>query len=499
MKKILHALVLALLLPMFVNAQATWSEPLKKEAKRESNNIICSDESGFYTIKNPGVSGHVKIVKYDNSFNVIREVELFEVLQTVCELKDYEDVGESILIFTTEVNKKEKKNELCVHKFDKASFAVVSKTVIAEQTKETNVSFSLSGTTVERVINFKVKFSPDKKHFCVFNKPEGDEGNYTIDVFDINIKKEWSKNLNCKNLHTYSIDNNSNAAFIRYEDAGYTLTYLSNQGTDETKVILPEVKKFFAIFNINANASNELIISGLFSDYSFYCAKGTVYFKFDPNSKKIVEHKITSFKDEFIKSNYDEKEYEKVLKQKEKGKIKSIEILGVSLKDSYIDSDGSIIIMGEQGSAASQMTTTHNPLGNPHLTGSQRSVANTTTQTTTTYSFKNVIIAKLSSNGEMQWERKIEKNQQTRLMYDNHKSFFFYSHNNNYYFFHADIEDNFEGKDKKYVISDAGYKVLALTTITNSGEQSIKLLEKTKIFLSYQPPVFKKIGDKIYM
>jgi len=115
-------------------------------------------------------------------------------------------------------------------------------------------------------------------------------------------------------------------------------------------------------------------------------ANGVLYFEVS-KSGELLNNKVFDFSLDFIKQNLSENQREKAEDREKDGKagISDLTLTGLEVK-----SDGSIIVLGEQQWVASEM---YGP------------------QTKLVYHFSNVIAVKISKDGNLDWMKKLPKNQ----------------------------------------------------------------------------------------
>ena len=133
---------------------------------------------------------------------------------------------------------------------------------------------------------------------------------------------------------------------------------------------------------------NELICLGFYSEFDDYRFKGICAFKFDVNSFTLKTSKYNLFTEQFFLDKYG------------KGTEKAVKFL--TFRNVFFNANDEIILNAEEFNKYTQAG------GAVGINGGAGAISSSTS-----YSFDDIIVAKLNSSGEMLWSRNINKKQST--------------------------------------------------------------------------------------
>jgi hypothetical protein len=132
--------------------------------------------------------------------------------------------------------------------------------------------------------------------------------------------------------------------------------------------------------------NNELISVGFYSDKNDNTYSGICHFILDENTLTLKSSKYNPFSSQFLIDKY--------------GSAKQRQLKTFNFKKAFFNSSNEIIINAEENYITSvQHTTTGNPMFGP------------TAMHSVTYSYDDIVIAKIDGNGDLIWARNINKKQ----------------------------------------------------------------------------------------
>ncbi|CAA6829256.1 MAG: Unknown protein, partial [uncultured Aureispira sp.] len=272
---------------------------------------------------------------------------------------------------------------------------------------------SLYALTAQPRFDIITSFNKEKILIRYRNVPEKkrDAVNFDIlgfQVFDQDMKKEWGKEVKMPytekdmNNLTFGVLGNGNAFMIaqKNQDKKLELFTITDAGLKITPLDISGDYYFMKI-NLNEDTDGNLICAGLYSEDGVdikvsvggfgsggisYNTNGFVYFKMEPTGK-VLAFKDYEFPLELIQQYVSDRIKKRAAKREGKGKA-GIEDL--KLVEMINQKDGSTVFVCERQYARSEMWGT---------------------DTKTVYHYYNIVVMKVSADGELVWVKKIPKNQ----------------------------------------------------------------------------------------
>ena len=395
------------------DAAIKWGPELKGSKRTSVNSIIGQDDSGFYIegrelIKN-GYAYNIILEKLDRNMNSLAKFTV-EEKDPVTKIS-YNSEGLSwfqnnILLFKSTIDKDKKKNILFLQTINKKTMVPDGKLV-----KVAELDYDKKRATGSFI--YKNSRNSDKLLVvCVPPKTKDEEEDFNdLIVFDSNLDIVWNNRLTNKYPKTvfspikWVVDEDGNAYILGklYKDKikevskgiqnfDYHIIAYTNKGqnTIDYEVKIPE--KFVTEITFTIDDKKDIVCSGFYSKDNLRSIDGCFYLKLDPATKKV---KMTNFKEfdlDFLTEGMSEKQESKARKKDEKGK--DVELMDYDLDKIIIKEDGGCILIGEQYKVVS------------------RTVSNgKSTYTTTTYYYNDIIVVNISSEGRIEWAKKIPKRQ----------------------------------------------------------------------------------------
>ena len=263
---------------------------------------------------------------------------------------------------------------------------------------------------------FHVKKSYDESkiliHYNLTPKSKKDKINKDevgLYVYDTNMEEIWGTEVRLPKTEA-QINNLAYAV----SNKGEVKMFISNNvkkkyelyTVDDSKVLKEHAlgissKMAARDFKLQEDASGKFTCIAFYAnglEYKFisnsisYNANGLLYFEVDKDNK-VQNQKTFDFSKTFIMQNLSKGQKKRVEKREKKGKAG---ILDLVLRDVIVQKDGSIIIAGERQYVVS--------------TSSSASVGGIS-RSSNKYYFTNMVIMKLSANRELDWIKKLPKNQ----------------------------------------------------------------------------------------
>ena len=118
---------------------------------------------------------------------------------------------------------------------------------------------------------------------------------------------------------------------------------------------------------------------------------GTYWLKIDPKTQEIISQNFKEFDIDFITQNMKKRQEKKAKRKEAKGK--EVELFSYDLDEIIFDNSGGAVLIGEQY----------------FITTSTSTDSNGRTRTTYRYHYNDIIVVKISSDGNIDWAEKIPK------------------------------------------------------------------------------------------
>ena len=255
------------------------------------------------------------------------------------------------------------------------------------------------------------QLSPDQKRLAIFNsKPHKDIyiNDMDVEVFDENMDLIWSRNFDY-DTHQTLLDNKGdlyNLVFSEEDDYGWSVRKYTDSGgnLEKHEIDLGDLAAYRMRIELREN--NGVVCTGLYTykkeeeeeeesqskkkkkrrstvlEHSF---TGVFYAVIDGDSESIVRSTTSEFYAEFL-SEF----------STEVGAPKSERLINYYLVDIFVREDGGAVFLAEQYYTVSNTSTT-------------KSFNTSRTSTNTVHYTGSVLVGNISSSGELEWIRKVEK------------------------------------------------------------------------------------------
>ncbi len=513
MKKQIGLLALFILAVTFTFAQEksdkveiSWGDEFKTSRRATLSHLIGHDETGIYALKTKrNILGLVKKTVYlehfDNEMNRTTAVEL--ELEENGKEKDYEfivQMNNDLHVFSSYKNQKLKKNFLFVQPLDKNTLQPSG-----PSEKVAEISYRSYGKYNSG--NYAYRMSRDSSKVLVYyNLPykRGENEKFGFHVYNNNMELLWEKDVelpykdglyrvdgfnidNSGNVHLLGMVFDNNRALRRSGRSGHNadvVTFRSKRkgkpnyhyeinsyrdlGESETKYPIEIKGKFLSDMQITINEDSDIICGGFFSKVGTFSIKGAYFLKIDSETKEIVSESFKNFGIDFITSTMRKGKKKRTKKKAAKGK--NVELYEYDLDEIVLKDDGGAILIGEQYYIRVVTTTTSNANGG------------TSTTTTYHYYYNDIIAINMSSDGQIEWAKKIAKRQHTTNDGGFYSSYSLSVKDDKMYFIFNDNVKNMDYKgDGKIANFTKSKKALAvLVTLDNNGNQEKEALFTAK-------------------
>lgn len=319
---------------------------------------------------------------------------------------------------------------------------------VANNGSYTSISpiFSYDTTMMAIIYRHKPKTVHDSKSF----------DKVTLHVFNDQLKQLWTNTVTMPYTEKkmdflyHTVDYKGNVHFVTrvYNDdstdekkrgddnANYSIEILkASAGSNDlksAKVALED--KFIKTIGMYETPDHQLLCAGYYNDgKSGSAIDGLFRFKMSPDGR-LSGHQYYEIPLAILNQNVSKREQRKNEKKEEKGKAQAYRM---ALEDIVIESDGSMLIVGEENYSITRTTTTGGGGGAPRVTSSH-----------TTYYSQDILATKIDANGKLSWMKKIPKDQRGASSWSyNGMSFMLATGTDNHYFCYLDNQKNLDLPD----------------------------------------------------
>lgn len=377
--------------------------------KLSLSEITASDETGIYTLFEKSNSRSKKSVIILEHFNrKMNQTKSVEINLT----KDYDDrtffclyhLNNELYLLSTYNDESKRILSLYAQKVNK-------QTLIPEKNISLLTEQKYNGT--RNTGFFSTSLSKDESKLLVYYKlytSKYDTETFHLLVLDNNLSKIWDKEINLPYneklfiVQDFVVDNDANVHIVgklfedklREEKKGepnYQFNVMSyrNNGSDFQNYTIDIPGIFITDIMIAINSEDDIICGGYFSEERTSSIKGSYFLKINNETKKIENREFQEFSIDFLTEDMSEREEEKIKNKAAKGK--DVELARYQLNEILLREDGGAILVGEQH----------------YITTTTRTDANGMTYTTTNYHYNHIIVSNISTDGKIEWSRKIPK------------------------------------------------------------------------------------------
>ncbi|MGB3182728.1 MAG: hypothetical protein WBB45_15160 [Cyclobacteriaceae bacterium] len=432
MKNTIVALMLCLcVLPAWAqtsmsdNVAIDWSPRLAERGTNTLEDIIGFDDTGYYVLKrqekgagltfllgsNMGMRPDYTIERFGHDMKP-QKSRLID-LKNDGRKRDMEGIlyfQDRLLMFTTFTDKGAKTKELFLEEIDKETLEVMDERISLGQIDYEGHARRNSGL-------FDYVISYDESKLFIYQSMPYDKRDFerfTFSVFDEDLSKMWSKEVKLPytdkqfGVSRYQVDNEGNVYLLgrvfdkgnrlaRDGEANYRYHILSyrNQGEEYQEYKVGIEGKFLNDMQLAVSNDRDLILAGFYSEDSPYSISGSFYMTIDNRSGQVVQQSLKAFDSDFITENMKEGKARRVKRRMDKGK--NVELPNFDLQDLIRRDDGGVVLVGEQYYVRVVTTTGINGV----------------VQTNYHYYYNDLMVVSISPQGDIDWARKIPKEQHT--------------------------------------------------------------------------------------
>lgn len=408
-------LLFALLLSSFIikaqsppfGTQIIYGEEVDSK-KSVVEDFIGEDNENYYFLMSK--KGKLHIDKYNKKLSLSKSTEIIQRRDDIYLFHERTIfANENIIVFYSQFDRKADTKTLYYEVFSTSTLQ--SKGKLEQIAQIEDIKRSNRG-------NFSVILSPEKTKILVYMdllyEKDGPE-KYNFKVFDNQMVKVWEKDVTLPyadryfTITGYKVDEEGNSYILgkyydnedkvkgsSYKKYEYHLLAYNGKEDVENDYIIKLDDKVITDFTFTPK-SKEIICAGFYSEVGLHSIKGVFYLRLDEESGSIISSNKKEFGIDFITEGMSEKRTEKTKKKADKGK--NIELYEYDLDELILREDGGCVLLAEQYYV--DVVTTY------------YTNANGTTSTSTTYHYyyNSILAININPNGEIDWNKKIIKNQ----------------------------------------------------------------------------------------
>lgn len=492
------------------NVDIQWGNEFNESNNSTPNSVVGYDETGFYVMSDKHSMGSsysadkVIISHFGSNAKLIKEAEL--ILKLDKKDMDFEymiQLNGEFYVFSSFVNKKEKKKSLYVQTMNKKTLQINS-----ESRKIAEGSFFRKSDAWK--IDYNYLLSRDSSKIIVYHRvltKEAELSKYRYYIFDNKMNDLWTREIEIPYIYSlfyfkdYILDDFGNLHFLvkrlikkknsgkkeEYDNAYYVLSYYEDR-TKDSVVEIDKKGKFIKNIRMDINLSKALIITGFYCNTEEYGEDGLFYLKMDLKTKNVFVENFKEFGQDFILENRIELAVKKTKEYPEGVDyiLYNFEIDNIVLKE-----DGSAIVTGEQSYYRTvDNVNGFNDYGSRNITS------------TRTYYYRNIIAINIDKEGSVLWMETIGKfqecasNERTLSSYmplfiGDKMCFIFNDHPDNIETYGGnDAYENFRKKNSQIVIVEVDRNGIKEKSLLFSAGDDVVLT---------RPTICKQISDSTFV
>jgi hypothetical protein len=487
---------------------ARWGEEIKANRRTTLNDIIGSDETGFYAIRTKAsmfLDFTFTLEHYGNDLRPINSVEMELVTngrQRVGEFTVY--ANNEIYIFSSYADSQTRINDLFVQQVNKKTLQLSPPISIAK------IDFQGQKRRNDGVFEFRQ--SRDKSKLLIYSKlpfEKNEPEKFELLVLDREMKPLWQKQITIPykdqlfdlesmrvssdgEVHLLGLVYKDKRTEIRKGEANYSYELLSyyDRGVREERTPLSLTNKFITDMQIGILDNKDIVCAGFYSETGTLTIKGTYFLKLDANTRAVITNTSKEFDLDFIAQNLTEREARKVGRRA--ANDKDNELFQFRLDQLVVDNVGGVFLVGEQFYVKRVTTTTRNP-----TTGAVN------TQTDFHYYYNDIITIRIGAEGKIVWSQKIPKRQKSINDGGASSSYTFGVRNGQLLFMYNDSPENINYNGKGAVARaelNPNYGIVMLCSVSGSGEVKRQPVFGTKeVNVLIRPKVCEQISSNEFV
>ena len=479
-------------------AKVSFSPELKESRRTTLSGILGKTSDGIFALQTEvKLIGSSKFIiqKYSHDMKLKRSVE-FD-LKEGKKQKLYEGsffIKGKLYIFSSFVNKGEKKNYFFRQ-------TINLKTLKLNDDLEKIAEVSFKGFLKYNSGNFSIDNSRDSSKILVYyNRPyqKKEKEKYGYHVFDQEFQELYSKKITLPysdqlyDLQNFAVDNDGNMHIVGkiFKDKrrdtrkgkpnyDYEITSYYDKGETKERYPIKVPGKYLNDMQVAIDDEGNIACGGFYASNASFNVDGTYWLKIDPKTQEIISQNFKEFDIDFITQNMKKRQEKKAKRKEAKGK--EVGLFSYDLDEIIFDNSGGAVLIGEQY----------------FITTSTSTDSNGRTRTTYRYHYNDIIVVKISSDGNIDWAEKIPKVQVSTNDGGFYSSYHLSIVKGNLYFVFNDNPKNLtnegDGKLKNYVLNKES--IVVLVTMNGKGEQVKEALFDTREAEVYiRPKVGRQTG-----
>lgn len=484
-------------------AEIVWSNAPKAEEQYEFRSILLSDESGTYTheVKPKFINSQNYICQYNEALDkrVCREIEYPKDDRNL-RLSEILVVGKQIWVICYSTELESKKYIKYAQHFKKEELQLSDPTQIAE------IDFSEFGRRKSGYSSL-TKSNDETKLLAHTLFPKGNKGKpkgpSTLEMFDLNMNSLWkiesekTEDYDKMRIIDTQIDSAGNIHFLLLDkDAeetvpgrkktryNYHICSVWEEGTRIESQAIRYEGKCLTDMKMRFDHEMNYLLVGFYSTKGTKRSDGPFLLRIDGESGEIMTEKFEKFDYDFLLQYRSKKSTNEFFRLAERIDDNGLE--RHHLEDVFCGDDGSVTLIAEEQETKINQASDESE---------NRSI------------FKNVIIVKMSLEGEIVWTNKLVKKQVCRDIFTPYLSYGLAVVDNTIHLVFNDNADNlmYDGKEKvkRFTVDPVlfnGDQILAMVTIDNEGNLKRELLQDIdKMNFYLHPKSIKQTDEKNFM
>jgi hypothetical protein len=454
-----------------------WGDEIKANRRTTLNDIIGSDETGFYAIRTRAsfLDFTFTLEHYGNDLRPINSVELELVTNGRQRLGEFTlFANNEIYIFSSYADPQTRINDLYVQQVNKKTLQLSPPVSIAK--------IDFHGQKRRNDGAFEFRQSRDKSKLLIYSKlpyEKNEPEKFELLVLDKDMSPLWQRQItipykdqlfdlesmrvsNDGEVHLLGLVYKDKRTEIRKGEANYSFELLSyyDKGSREARTPLSLAGKFITDMQIGILDNKDIVCAGFYSETGTLTIKGTYFLKLDANTRAVIVNSSKEFELNFITQNLTEREAKKVGRRA--ANDKDTELFQFRLDQLVVDNVGGVFLVGEQFFVRQVVTTMRNP-----TTGA------ITTRTDNYYYYNDIIAIRISAEGEILWSQKIPKRQKSVNDGGASSSYTFGVRRGQLLFIYNDSPENLNYTDKGAIARaelNAVSGIVMMCSVSGSGE-----------------------------
>ena len=466
-----------------------WGPEQKTARQSTLSDIIGYDETGIYALKttakgvfNAGSSFVLEHYSNEMKRTKSERLELVEQGRSK-KLEFITQFNDQLRVFSSFPNQKLKKNILYVQSINKRTLQLRS-----DLQKIGEIDYAGNSKRNAGGYDFVIS-RRGAKMLVYYNLPyeRGQNEKFGFHMLDQDLNPIWEKQVTLPYkdelfvVEDYQVDDQGNVYLLGvvYKNKRkskrnglpnyqYRILAYTKNGTELNQYPIEIKEKFLTDMKIAVNEEGNIICGGFYSEVGTFSINGSYFLKVDGETKAILSKSFKEFGIDFITQNMTEKEERKTMKKERKGK--DTELFNYDLNEIIIQEDGGAIFIGEQYFVKELNYPNPDPFGGlSYVTDYQ-------------YYYNDIIVVKVSPDGQLEWTEKIPKKQRTLNDNGFYSSYALSVVGDKLYFVFNDHPKNlfYKGSGKVHYFNKNREALVVLVEVDKEGKQTREALFSAK-------------------